>query len=101
MTSDSDLLGSDTHKGCCVLNTTEYNYKLRSVIGLEDESKVIKWTWFNKQVHDTFLCSWMISRNLVDHTNIERAIGCLLDMVYAPFASMRDSLVSATLFFIH
>ena len=30
--SSSDLLQSNTHKGCCVLNTTDYNYKLRSVI---------------------------------------------------------------------
>ena len=44
LTSDSDLLGSNTHKGCCVLNVTEYNYKLRSVIGREDESKVKTWT---------------------------------------------------------
>ena len=42
LSSDSDLLGSNTHKGCCVLNATEYNYKLRSVIGREDESKVTK-----------------------------------------------------------
>ena len=41
----------------------------------------------------------MISRKLVDHTNIERAIGCLLDMVYAPSASMRDSIGSTILFF--
>ena len=42
--SDSDLLQSNTYKGCCLLNTTEYNYKLRSVIGQEDESKVKTWT---------------------------------------------------------
>ena len=47
--SDSDLLRTNTHKGCCMLNATEYNYKLRSVIGREDESKVTKWTWFNKR----------------------------------------------------
>ena len=93
LTSDSDLLSSNTHKGCCVLNaTSEYNYKLRSVIGQEDTSKVTKLTWFNKQVRDMFLCAWMISQKLVDHTNIGRAIDCLLNMVYAPFASMRDSI---------
>ena len=59
----------------------------------------MKWTWFNKQVRDTFLCSWMISRKLVDHTNIGRAIGCILDMVYAPSVSMRDSIGSTTSFF--
>ena len=40
--SSSELLQSNTHKGCCVLNTTGYNYKLRSVIGQEDDSKVKK-----------------------------------------------------------
>ena len=82
-----------------MLNATEYNSKLRSVIGREDESKVTKWTWFNKQVRDTFLCSWMISKKLVDHTNIGRAIGRLLDLVYAPSASMKDSIGSTTSFF--
>ena len=46
--SSSDLLRTKTHKGCSVLNATDYNYKLRSVIGREDDSKVMKWTWFNK-----------------------------------------------------
>ena len=50
-------------------------------------------------MRDTFLYSWMISRKLVDHTNIGRAIGRLLDMVYAPSASMRDSIGSTTSFF--
>ena len=47
LSSDSDLLRYNTHKGCCVLNANAYNYKLRSVIGREDESNVTKWTWFN------------------------------------------------------
>ena len=88
LSSDSDLLRSNTHKGCCVLNANEYNYKLRSVIGQEDESKVTKWMWFNKQVRDTLLYSWMISQKLVDHTNIGRSIVRLLDLVCAPSASM-------------
>ena len=99
LTSSSALLQSNTHKGCCVLNTTDFNYKLRSVIGQEDESKVTEWIWFNTQVHDTFLCLLMISRKLVDHTNIERAIECLLDIVYVPSSSMKDSIGSATSFF--
>ena len=82
LTSDSDLLWFNTYKGYCVLNTTEYNYKLSSVIGGEDKSEVKKWTLFNKQVYDTFLCSWMISRKLVDHTNIGWTIGRLLDLGY-------------------
>ena len=36
---------------------------------------------------------------MVDHTNIRRAIGRLLDMVYAPSVSMRDSIESTTSFF--
>ena len=52
--SSSNLVQSNTHKGCCVLDTTNYNYKLRSVLGREDDSKTTKWTWFNKQVYDTF-----------------------------------------------
>ena len=97
--SSSDLLQSNTHKGCCVLNALDYNYKIRSVIGREDDYKVMKWIWFNKQVRDTFLCSWMISLKLVDHTNIGRAIGSILNMVYAPFTSMKDSIESTTSFF--
>ena len=97
--SDSDLLCTNTHKGCCLLNTNEYNYKLRSVIGREDESKVTKWTWFNKQVRDTLFCSWMISRQLVDGSNIGRAIGRLFDLVYALSAEMRNSVGSTTSFF--
>ena len=31
--SSSNLLQTNTHRGCSVLNTTDYNYKLRSVIG--------------------------------------------------------------------
>ena len=97
--SDSNLLQINTHKGCCMKNAIKYNYELRSVIGQEDESKVIKWTWFNKQVRDTLLCSWMISRKLVDHINIRRAIGRLLNLLYAPSAEMRDSVGSTTSFF--
>ena len=41
----------------------------------------------------------MISRKLVDHTNIRRAIGRLLDVVYAPSASMMESIGSTTSFF--
>ena len=97
--SSSNLLQTNTHKGCSVPKETDYNYKLRSVIGREDNSSITKWTWFNKQVRDTFLCSWMISLALVDFTNIGRAIGRILDMVYAPSVSMRDSIGSTTSFF--
>ena len=96
--SNSDRLCTNTHKGCCLLNANKYNCKLWSVIRREDESKVTKWTWFNKQVHDTLLCSWMISRKLVGDTNIRRAIGRLLDLVYAPSAGMTYSVGSTTPF---
>ena len=36
----------------------------------------------------------MISRVLVDYTNMGRAIGCILDDMYAPSVSMRDSIGS-------
>ena len=98
LSSDADLLQTNTHKGCCMLNVNEFNYKLRSAIGQEDESKVTIWTWFNEQVHDTLLCSWMISHKKVDHTNIGRAIGRLIDLIYAPTAGMRDSVGSTTSF---
>ena len=40
MESSSDLVQSNTHKGCHMLDTTDYNYKLRSVLGQEDGSSV-------------------------------------------------------------
>ena len=55
--SSSKLLQSISHKGCCVLDTTDYSYKLRNVIRREDDSKVTKWTWFDKQVCDKYSCS--------------------------------------------
>ena len=41
----------------------------------------------------------MTSRQLVDGSNIGRAIGRLLDLVYAPSAGMRSSVGSTTSFF--
>ena len=56
---------------------------------------VVQWasTWHAPR------CSWMISRKLVDSTNIGRAIGRLLDLLYAPSAGMRNSVGSTTPFF--
>ena len=68
------------------------------MIGRKDDQKVTKWIWCNKQVRDTFLCSWIISQKLVDQTNIGRAIGRILDKVYVPYMLMRDSVGSATSF---
>ena len=99
--SNSDLLCTNTHKGCYLLNVNESNYKLRSVVGQEDVSEVTKWMWFNKQIRDTLFCSWIISRQLVDGSNIGsgRAIGRLLDLVYAPSVGMRSSPGSTTSLF--
>ena len=41
----------------------------------------------------------MISRALVDYIDIGRAIDCILDKVYAPSITMRDSIGSTTSFF--
>ena len=41
----------------------------------------------------------MISRALLDCTDIGRASGCILDEVYIPSVSMRDSIESTTSFF--
>ena len=53
--SSSDLLRTNTHMGCYVLTATNYNYKLRSVIGQADNYNVTKWTWFNQQVQHMFM----------------------------------------------
>ena len=42
MESSLDLVQSNTHEGCCMLNTIDYNYKLRSVFGREDDSTAYK-----------------------------------------------------------
>ena len=97
--SNSDLLHTNTHKGCCLLNANEYNDKLRSVIGQEYVSEVTKWIWFNQQVRHTLSCSWMVSQKLVDGSNIRRVIESLLDLVYAPSAGMRNSVGFTTSFF--
>ena len=85
--------------GSYMMDTTDYNYKLRSVIGREDEFTTNKWTWFEEQVRVTFLWLWMISRVLVDCTNMGRIIGCILDDVYASCLSMDDSIRTITSYF--
>ena len=47
-------------------------------------------------MRDAFLCSWMISRALIDYTDMRRAIDRILDKVYAPSVSIRDSIGSTT-----
>ena len=53
--SSSHLAQSCAHKGYCMMNTMNYNYKLRSVIGGKDDSTANMWTRFDKQVRVTFL----------------------------------------------
>ena len=96
--SNSDLLHTNTHKGCCLLNANKYNDKLRSVIGQEYISEVTKWTRFNQQVRDTLFCSWMVSLKLVDGSNIRRAIERLLNLIYVSSAGIRNSVGSTTSF---
>ena len=82
-----------------MMDTMDYQYKLRSVIGREDDFIANKWTWFDKQVHTTFLWSRMISRALIDYTDMGRIIGCILDNVHAPCVSMNDSIKTITSYF--
>ena len=44
MESSSDLIQSNTHKSCRMLNKTDYNYKLRRVLRRKDNSTANKWT---------------------------------------------------------
>ena len=50
----------------------------------------------DKQVRVTFLWSWMISRALVDYTDMRRIIVYILDNIYAPCVSMSNSIGSIT-----
>ena len=99
--SISLILPSCFHIGSYVMNILDYNYKLRSVIGREDNFTTNKWKWFDTQVRDTFLWSWMISRSrsLVDYTDTGRIIGSILGNVYEPPVSLRDSIRSIFSYF--
>ena len=97
--SSLHLVPSCSLMGSCMMDTMDYNYKLRSVIGREDDFKANKWTCFDKQVHATFLWSWIISQALVDYTNTRRIIGCILDDVYATCVSMDNSIGTITSYF--
>ena len=82
-----------------MINAIDYNYKLRSVIGQEDDFTANTWTWFDIQVCDIFLWLWMISQVLVDYTDMGRIIGCILGNVYAQSVSMKDTIGSITSYF--
>ena len=76
-----------------LIKNTLYNffYKVRSVFGREDDFTAKKWTWFDTQVCTTLLWPWVVSRALVDCTEIGRIISCLIDTVQTPSASGTDS----------
>ena len=78
------------------MNTLDYNYKLISVIRREDNFTTNKWKWFDTQVRDIFLLSWVISRSLVGYTNMGKIIGHILDNIYTLSMSLRDSIGSIT-----
>ena len=92
----SHNITSCLHVGFYVMNALDYNYKLRNIIGQEDDCTVNTWKWFDTQVRDRFLLSRMISWSLVDYNTMRRVIGYILDNVYAPFMSIKDSIGSIT-----
>ena len=55
--------------------------------------------WFDTQVCDRFLWSLMISRALIDYTDIEKIIGCILDNLYESSVSIKDNIGSKTSYF--
>ena len=81
------------------MNGMDFKYKLRSMIGREDDFTTNKRTRFDKQVHTTSLWSWMISQVLVDYTDMGRIIGRILDNILAPYVSMNNSIGSITTYF--
>ena len=97
--SNSHLVPSCVHAGSCVINVMDYKYKLRSVIGREDDFTANKRMWFDTQVRATFLWSWMIPRVLVDYTDMGRIIGHILDDVQAPCVSATNNIGSITSYF--
>ena len=97
--SSSHIVVSYAQVGSYVTNAIDYNYKLRSMIEQEHNFTANKWTWFDTQVCVTFLWSWVISRALVDYTDMGRFIGCILEDVQAPYVSMNNSIKTITLYF--
>ena len=79
--------------GSCLMNVMDYNfnYKLRSVVGREDDFTANKWTWFDIQVCASLMWIWMISQALIDYTNMGRIIGGLLDNVQALYVSASNN----------
>ena len=55
--SSSHIVTSCFHVGSYMMNALDYNYKLRNIIGREDDFIANKWKWFDTQVCDIFLWS--------------------------------------------
>ena len=96
--SSSPIVSSYADMGPCLMNVMDYNsnYKLRSIIGRENNSTANKWTWFDMQARATLLWTWVISWALVDYTDIGRIIDGLLDNVEAPYVLENNSNVTIT-----
>ena len=79
--------------GSCLMNVMDYNfnYKLRNVVGQEDDFTANKWMWFDIQVCATLLWTWVILQVLVDYTDMGIIIGGLLDDIQEPYVSANDS----------
>ena len=97
--SNSHLIPSCSHMVSCLMDKTDYNYKLRSVIGHNSDFIANKWTWFNKQVRAIFLWSCMLSRALVDYINMGKMIGRILDNVYTPCVPMNNIIWTISMYF--
>ena len=99
--SNSHIVSSYALVGSCLTNAMDYNfnYKLRSVVGREDDFTANKWTWFDIQVRATLLWIWMRSQALVDYTNMGRIIDGILDNVQALYVSANNSNKTITSYF--
>ena len=78
MESSSYIVPSYAPVGSFLTNNVmdyNFNYKLRSVIGREDNFTTNKRELFDTQVCATLLWIWMISQALVEYINIGRSIG--------------------------
>ena len=90
--SSSPIISLYALLGSFLVNAIDYNfnYKLRSTFGQEDDFTANKWTWFDMQVSTILLWTRVVSQTLVDYTKIGRIIGGLLNDVQVPSALVTD-----------
>ena len=83
------------------MNVMDYNfkYKLRSVFEREDDFIAIKWTWFDIQVCNILLWTWVASRALVNYTEVGRIICSLFGNLQALFMSVTNCKETITSYF--